>query len=306
MYLYVTGRPHSGSTILDILLGGSAAVESVGELGTIGTRGLTGDATAHLCGCGAPIAACPFWNRVREEFEARRGPGSFMARMREVYDLSDVRRLPRAILAPRGPAPPDDPMRRVVDTLAGVEEAVGAVTGKPHLLDSNKEPTRALLLLKHHPGARVIHLVRDPRGIVASHYWRLRGGVGFVILRRRFHPGAGAVPLFLLLAAAAWTAGNLCAELARLAAPGRTVRLRYEDLRDRPAEAVRALGAALGCRSTTWRAGSGAASRSRSGTTSAATTSAARVRCASIRRRRGRDPRRRGGWGRRRWRCAGP
>jgi hypothetical protein len=166
--------------------------------------------------------------------------------MREVYDLSDVRRLPRAILAPRGPAPPDDPMRRTVDTLAGVEEAVRAVTGKPHLLDSNKEPTRALLLLRYHPGARVIHLVRDPRGIVASHYWRLRGEVGFVILRRRFHPGPGAVPLFLLLAAGAWTVGNLCAELARLVAPGRTVRLRYEDLRDRPAEAVRAIGAAFG------------------------------------------------------------
>src|SRR3954469_20251897 len=214
MYLYIMCRGHSGSTILDILLGGAAAVESVGELGTIGTRGLTGDATAHLCGCGAPIAACPFWTRVREEFEARRGSGSFMARMREVYDLSDVRRLPRAILAPRGPAPPGDPMRRVVDTLAVVEEAVGAITGKPHLLDSNKDPTRALLLLKHHPGARVIHLVRDPRGIVQSHYWRIRGAHGFRFLRRHCEVGRWAAPFVLLLAAGSWVAGNLCAELA--------------------------------------------------------------------------------------------
>lgn len=32
MYIYVMGRAHSGSTILDILLGNAAASESLGEL----------------------------------------------------------------------------------------------------------------------------------------------------------------------------------------------------------------------------------------------------------------------------------
>ena len=77
MYIYVAGRGHSGSTILDIMLGGGSAIESVGELGTIGTRGLSGDKTGHLCGCGAVIAECPFWTRVREAVEARCGPASF-------------------------------------------------------------------------------------------------------------------------------------------------------------------------------------------------------------------------------------
>ena len=39
--------------------------------------------------------------------------------------------------------------------------------------------------------------------------------------------------------------GNLCAELAG-AAPAAHVRLRYEDLRDDPAGAIRAVGAAFG------------------------------------------------------------
>ena len=39
MYIYVMGRGHSGSTILDILIGGGAAVESVGELGASGLPG---------------------------------------------------------------------------------------------------------------------------------------------------------------------------------------------------------------------------------------------------------------------------
>lgn len=242
MYIYVAGRGHSGSTILDIMLGGGSAIESVGELGTIGTRGLSGDKTGHLCGCGAVIAECPFWTRVREAVEARCGPASFPTLMREVYDLSDVRWFPRALL----PASPGSPLRRMVRTLAAVEEAVKAVTGKPHLLDSNKEPTRALLLLRYHPGSRVIHLVRDPRGIVASHYWRVQGEVGFVILRRRFHPGRATMPLFLMLAAGAWTVGNLCAELALRTAPDRTMRLRYEDLRDHPAEAIRRIGRTFG------------------------------------------------------------
>src|SRR3954465_12970352 len=32
IYLYVMGRAHYGSTILDVVLGGGAAIESVGEL----------------------------------------------------------------------------------------------------------------------------------------------------------------------------------------------------------------------------------------------------------------------------------
>src|SRR5215218_1700745 len=137
MYLYVMGRGHSGSTILDILLGGGAAVESVGEL-VSGLRRYDGK---ERCACGRPMRGCPFWAEVRRRFEA------------EGHLWEDLVRESGA--------------------------AISAAAGKPHVLDSNKETARGLFLLKYLPEARVVHLVRDPRGIAQSHRWRIREGRGF-------------------------------------------------------------------------------------------------------------------------------
>ena len=64
MFLYVMSRPHSGSTILDILLGNTASVESVGQL--VSDMGKLD----NPCACGATIRTCPFWSEVRERVEA--------------------------------------------------------------------------------------------------------------------------------------------------------------------------------------------------------------------------------------------
>ena len=63
MFLYVMSRPHSGSTILDILLGNTASVESVGQL--VSDMGKLD----NPCACGATIRTCPFWSEVRERVE---------------------------------------------------------------------------------------------------------------------------------------------------------------------------------------------------------------------------------------------
>jgi hypothetical protein len=113
------------------------------------------------------------------------------------------------------------------------------------LLDSTKEPARGLFVLKFRPEARVIYLVRDPRSVVMSYYWRLKSHKGFHFLRRNYSSPA-LTPLFLLLAAASWSVGSLIFELIARADPGRVLRVRYEDLRDDPAGELRRIGAALG------------------------------------------------------------
>jgi hypothetical protein len=50
----------------------------------------------------------------------------------------------------------------------------------------------------------------------------------------------------MLLAAASWTIGNLLGEIAARAAAGRVLRVRYEDLRDHPAEELQRIGTFLG------------------------------------------------------------
>jgi hypothetical protein len=233
MYLYVMSRPHSGSTILDILLGNTEAVESVGQL--VSDMGKLD----NPCACGATIRACPFWREVRARVEAAG------VRWNEAVEASvgqaHVTRFWRTLRAGR-----DDPaMARLASTTAVVARAIAEVAGKPVVLDSSKEPTRALFLARFYPDARLIRLVRDPRSAVASHYWRLKD-MGYFHFLRRDYRLPWLSPLFLALAAASWTVGNLLHEIAASRAPGRVVRLRYEDLRDRPAEELTRLGRSLG------------------------------------------------------------
>ena len=90
-----------------------------------------------------------------------------------------------------------------------------------------------------------MHLVRDPRSAVASHYWRLKQKGYFHFLRKnRRHPRLA--PFFLALAAASWTVGNLLSEVALRRARARVLVLRYEDLRDRPAETLERVAATFG------------------------------------------------------------
>jgi hypothetical protein len=234
MYIYVMGRGHSGSTILDILLGNAVAIESVGEL----VAGL--DNAHHACSCGATLGDCTFWGRVRAHVES--AGIDYWALARTSRQQANICRLAAVAFARPGSKPDLDQLARSTAVLA---DAIRSAAGKAHLLDSSKEPTRALFLLRFLPDARVIHLVRDPRGVLASYYRKIARGEGFLFLRRRYRAKALA-PLFLLLQAASWTVSNLIGEAIARAVPGRVLRLRYEDLRDRPAETVIWLGKELG------------------------------------------------------------
>lgn len=237
MLVYIMGRPHSGSTILDIGLNNSAAIESVGEL----VSGIRNETQGAVCACGATILDCPYWQKVREAFPAVGGKAWAEARDRSVVQ-AHVRNLWRTLTAPRGAAD----LRFLGQASAEIAAAIKIVSGKPHMLDSSKEPTRGLMLLRFCPDARVIHLVRDPRRSVASHYWRFKkmGGY-FHFLRRKYYMPRMLLP-FMMAAAASWTAGNLICELGRWMAPGRVLRVRYEDLCDQPAAEFTRIAAHLG------------------------------------------------------------
>jgi hypothetical protein len=174
MYVYIMGRGHSGSTILDILLGSSAAIESIGEL-------VSGAADpTHVCSCGATPTNCTFWSRVRAEVEAC--GIDYWALARASRAQAHVRHLSATAIARPGASPDLDRLARHTAALA---ESICAASGKPHMLDSGKEPSRALFLLKFLPESRIIHLVRDPRAVLATYYRRLARGETIQFLR---HP----------------------------------------------------------------------------------------------------------------------
>ena len=234
MYLYILGRPHSGSTILNIILCNSASVVSVGQLvSDIGK-------SENFCGCGATVAACPFWRAVRLRVEAAGIPWNeaTAASMGQAH----VKWLWRTWWA----GPRSVYFNRLAAITRALDQAITATAGKSVLCNSSKEATRALFLMKFYPDARMIFLVRDPRSAIASHYWRFQSESRFHFLRRNHFLPRWMGPVVLTLAAASWTVGNVLAELAVRVAPERVLILRYEDLRDRPKDALASIASAFG------------------------------------------------------------
>jgi len=224
--LYIIGRGHSGSTMLDAMLGNADQIESVGEL----VSGM-GRYDA-LCSCGEAFGNCPFWAEVRQRFEENAGV-SWNEAVRASRGQAHIKRFPSTLFAPAH--------AQWVRRLKGFSEYIaGAISRsgtakKEMVVDSSKEITRALFLLRFVPGSRIIHLVRHPEKVLQSNYYRLKKGSGFKFLRMHFMPRAWFGP-FLLASATSWVIGNLLSEVVRKFGRDRFLRVRYEDLISSPIE----------------------------------------------------------------------
>jgi hypothetical protein len=91
-----------------------------------------------------------------------------------------------------------------------LQQRVAAVAGADVVVDTSKVPGGAVLLERAAVDLRVVHLVRDSRGVLASH-------------RRRGSPSFSGRTLMAL-----WTAWNAFADRRY----GADVRMRYEDAAD--------------------------------------------------------------------------
>jgi hypothetical protein len=229
--IFIAGWGRSGSTLLDRLLGRVGGVMPAGELREVWERGLVED---RLCGCGERFSDCAFWRKVGET--AFGGWENVdVARIRRLRASVDRPWTALALLLPRRLWPRrgqvDEYLGVLRDLYAGVAEASDADV----VVDSSKIPTYCLLLRAAGLRPRVLHLVRDSRGVVFS--WQKRvvrpdavdGTDSDLMLR---YGTAGAC--------ARYVSYNVLSHLLRLVGLP-YVRLRYEDLAAQP---VRGMAAA--------------------------------------------------------------
>ena len=169
--LFIAGWGRSGSTLLARLLGQVPGVFSAGELRDVWLRGAIED---RLCGCGETFRACALWREVGE-----RAFGGW-----DRLDVAEVQRLrvrldrpwlPPRLLGSRFAPALDAELLHYRDHLSALYRAIADVTGARVIVDSSKIPTYAMLL-RGLPGVdlRVLHLVRDSRGVVFSWQKRVR------------------------------------------------------------------------------------------------------------------------------------
>ena len=167
--LYIGGEGRSGSTLLSAMLGQYRGLIPVGEL-----RGIWQAATTdELCGCGSPFSQCEFWTGV--------GNKAFGGWGRVDIDkmLSLDRRYGRYRFVARLVVPAlRRKHSREIDEFTAVlhslYSAVKEVSGGAVIVDSTKDAPYAFLL--HEVSGldlRVVHLVRDSRGVAYS--WEKTG-----------------------------------------------------------------------------------------------------------------------------------
>ena len=163
--LYIGGMGRSGSTLLERLAGQLPTVCNLGEVVYLFERGAQ---LNERCGCGEIFADCPFWTKVGhvafggwdgldlDRVEFLRGA------------VEDVKFAPRMLL-PRSGRAFDGLRAEYTDYLRRVYGAALQVSGATTIVDSSKR-TGLAYALSHEPGIdlRLLHLVRDPRGVTFS------------------------------------------------------------------------------------------------------------------------------------------
>ncbi len=233
--LYVGGWGRSGSTLLSHFLGRLPGMVSVGELRYVWQAGVEAN---ELCGCGEPFDQCPFWTAVGQE-----AYGGW-----DKVDVNDVLELESAVLrhknipllaAPRLFSGHAQKVARYSEISGKLYAAIAKVADAGMVVDSTKNPPYAYFLRRSSAvDLRVIHLVRDSRGVVFS--WMKKvvrpeitsGEAHF----DEFSPASGSVR---------WMECNLAFELLRrLRTP--TARMRYESLAAAPRQQIEAALGKLG------------------------------------------------------------
>lgn len=175
--IYIASPSFSGSTLLTFLMGMHPRVSTMGEL-----RWADMDLATYRCSCGEYLRDCDYWKQVAQRVAARGLPFSVQRplttfRFREAPFTDRVARagvrgtvfeLVRDVLLRILPASSGG-WRTIRDVNYATMEAMIALRGGGVFVDASKDPTRLKHLLDTRDyDIRVIHLIRDGRGVTNS------------------------------------------------------------------------------------------------------------------------------------------
>ncbi len=179
LLVYIGGSGRSGSTLLDLLLNNNPYVQSTGEIHRLNHYARE---NTEACTCGEPVASCPFWLEVEQEFIRQNGTGEASPLKHHEMMLipeavpAAAGLLQKAVLGTSWKGLHDALLPRIGPAHAEAARnstlwyaAIRKVSGAPIIVDSTKDARRLKTLYFSDPARyRLIYMVRDGRAVAAS------------------------------------------------------------------------------------------------------------------------------------------
>jgi Sulfotransferase family len=238
----IAGTGQNGATLCCRMLGELPGHVAVGEIGRLWDKGLVENVA---CACGLPFRDCTFWSEV-----GKRAFGGWVAldleRTLRLYDRLTLKRsrlqhpfaLPFILFPGLWPSYGRD-LREYQELMARLYGAVLDVSGARVVVDSMKIPAHVYMISRS-PAfrTRVVHLVRDSRGVAYSNTKKVQ--------RQGSRPGQPyRVQRGPRKSSMKWTWFNLSYPVLRwFGTP--MIRVRYETLVRRPRAVMETITAFLG------------------------------------------------------------
>jgi hypothetical protein len=256
--VYICGSGHSGSTLLDMMLGGHQQISSLGEIHRF-YLSMNKDTPPHLCACGKKLMECAFWSKVLIELQSFLGLSdqdslkslvttdpAYLKISDEIFAFREVEPVrPRnysfsvnalaMIIGSKSAwrilsshSAEVRLQHTIVRNSLAIYEAVRRAWRTPIIVDSTKNPNRmkALYLASQQP-FRAIYLLRDGRAVCSSRMKRQK--------------------LPMETCARIWKAEHRKQWLAQLTIPHRLItKVCYEDLCGNPPKELEKICKVLG------------------------------------------------------------
>lgn len=163
--IYIAGSGRSGSTVLERVLGEMRGFVNVGELIDLSRRPAQ---HGERCGCGRVFADCPFWTGVGKRAFGGWETGCLAAARGLQARVARQRHIPRLLAMKAAGHGLREDVAAYGAWYASLYRAIATEAGATCVVDASKWPVQALALARAGIDIRVIHLVRDVRGVAHS------------------------------------------------------------------------------------------------------------------------------------------
>ncbi len=179
---YIAGDGHSGSTLLDIILGAKEKTFSSGELMFFPQKGIINN---EYCSCQKPIHECEIWGKVIQEWDAIRK----LPLEQYIQIQNSLTTNKKLIQTYRLLQKPTIDFKTFIQDTISLYDLIFSITNSNTIIDSSKNPNRILILKQLGFKIVIIHLTRRFGDVLNSYKkeWKkdLKAGIEENILPQK-------------------------------------------------------------------------------------------------------------------------